>query len=114
MTDDQEQLLRIKFNYKLFVNVLAYIFAARKSDNAPAHLLLRSDLKPARAPATRCSLECILDMNIRAASLLHSDLIADLDLEAGDVNLATVDGDVAVAHKLARLRARCCVAEAIY
>jgi hypothetical protein len=58
-------------------------------------------------------LERALDVNIRAASFLDSNFIADLDLETGNVYLATIDRDMTVTHKLARLRARCGIAKTI-
>ena len=95
----------------MFVNVLTYVFAARESDDASAHVVYGCDLEPAGSTSPRSGLKCALDVDVRAAALGDGDLIADLDLEAGDVDFAPVDLDVAVADELASLRSARSVAQ---
>jgi hypothetical protein len=97
----------------LFVNVLTYVFAARESDDASAHIVCGCDLQPAGSTSPRSGLKCALDVDIRAAPLVYCNFIADLDLEAGDVDFAAIDLYVAVTDKLARLRSAGSIAEAI-
>src|SRR6267142_797163 len=62
-------------------------------------------LEPGRHAAALDRLERLVDADDLGALVLDRDLVADFDLEGGDVHLPGVDAEVAVPHQLARLRA---------
>src|SRR5438552_12771290 len=81
-------------------------YAARQSLHA-AHQFVRVDnVQPALAATTTGGLERALNVRIVRALFTNSDLVSDFDLERRDINLATINLNVAVAYELTSLAAR--------
>src|SRR5262249_20025980 len=107
------QLLGIQLDYKLFVDVLTDLIAARQRDYSTAKLVGRNDFQPARPAAPRGGLKRTLDVNVWAARFSYRDFVAHLDLKAGNVYLASVHCNVTVCDELTSLSPRCSVTQPI-
>src|SRR5260370_4582518 len=96
-------LLTIKFYDQLLVNRAINVLARRQSDDGRAHVAVSAGGDPAGTSASRGRLPCALDVCVLAARLFDADHVALLDLIRRDVNLASVDQDMAMIHELASL-----------
>src|SRR5882672_11097035 len=105
------RLLRVELDDQLLLDGHGDVVARRRA----LHRALEATLvqvEPGRDAAAVHRLERLVDAHDLARLLLHRDHVAHLHLEAGDVDLAVVDAEVAVAHELARLGAGVGEAEA--
>src|SRR5467141_2879774 len=96
------RLLGVELDDQLLLDGHGDVVARRRA----LHRALEATLvqvEPGRDAAAVHRLERLVDANDLARLLLHRDHVAHLHLEAGDVDLAVVDAEVAVAHELARL-----------
>src|SRR5437764_4822543 len=104
-------LLRVELDDQLLLDGHGDVVAARGGLHRPLDAAL-VEIEPGRNSAAVHRLQCLVDADDLAGLLLHRDDVADLHLEAGNVDLAVVDAEVPVPHELARLRARVGKAEA--
>src|SRR5713101_940154 len=104
-------LLRIQLHDQLLLDGHGDVVARRRRlDRALEAALVQ--IEPGRDAAAVHRLQRLVDADDLAALLLDRHHVPDLHLERGDVDLAVVDAEVAVAHELPRFRARVGEAEA--
>src|ERR1700704_320941 len=105
------RLLGVELDDQLLLDGHGDVVARRRA----LHRALEATLvqvEPGRDAAAVHRLESLVDAHDLARLLLHRDHVTHLHLEAGNVDLAVVDAEVAVAHQLARLGAGIGEAEA--
>src|SRR5712692_3873310 len=98
------RLLRVELDDQLLLDGHGDVVArGLRLDRALERALVQ--LEPGRHAAALHRLERLVDADDLGALVLDRDLVADFDLEGGDVHLPGVHAEVAVPHQLARLRA---------
>src|SRR5215471_6838639 len=102
----EARLLAVQLYNQLFVNILIDVFTTRQRDDAPDQFVGVDYFEPPRTTTPARSLERPLNVNVVRALLADRDLVTDLHLERGDIHLAPVDADMAMAHELASLASR--------
>src|SRR6185437_44806 len=105
-------LLRVQLHNQLLINRQIDVLALGQSDD-PAGEIVRLSIDPVDAVLTGGKVPGRGENRELLGTLADRDLIADLALEARDVDLAAVHLHVAVANKLAGLAARNREAEAV-
>src|SRR5690349_702042 len=98
-------LLRVELDDELLLDGHGDVVARRgRLDGAAEAALVQ--VEPGGNAAAVHRLQRLVDAHDLARLLLDRHHVAHLHLEAGDVDLALVDAEMAVAHQLARLGAR--------
>src|ERR1019366_8429160 len=92
---------RVELDDELFVDVLRHFLARGEADDGGLEGLGVHG-EPAGDVANPVFLEAARGELARGGRVLDLDLLAGLDIVAGDVDLVAVDADVAVIHELAR------------
>src|SRR5215510_6234965 len=57
-------LLGVQLDNKLFVDILPDLFATRRRDYSPAHVVHRQNLQPRGPSPSRRGLDCVLDVQV--------------------------------------------------
>lgn len=105
LSKETRQLLGIQFDDQLLVDVLANFISSRQRRHTSQHLIRRHYFQPSWPAAAGSRLECALDVNVVAAFFSDSNLVPDLYLEAGNIDLSSIYADVAVPDYLSGLSA---------